>query len=268
MGSAIVRAFAAAGAHVLCADLDPARAQATAAAAGGRAQPKVLDVTDAGSVRRLVDEATDAFGSIDVLINNAGVFRAIGAAWELDPALWWNDVSTNLLGPFLCCNAVLPHMIDRGSGVVVNISGGGFGSAVPGGSAYTSSKAALIRMTQTIALEVGSRESAHGIRGEGHNIRVYGVEPAFVAGSMNTTVANSAGGRRWLPFVGAALEAGEVHPTDPVGAAIRRLVELAPPELDGLTFGYDQDVADLATRADELRARGLCQIAYRGPDAV
>jgi 3-oxoacyl-[acyl-carrier protein] reductase len=268
MGAAIVDAFAAGGAEVICADLEYSRAQAAAAAAGGQAHARELDVTDAVSVRRLVDDAIDAFGKIDVLINNAGIFRAIGAAWTLEPSLWWRDVTTNLLGPFLCCHAVLPHMIARDSGVVVNLSGGGFGSAVPGGSGYTSSKAALIRMTQTIALELGSRGSAHGIRGEGHNIRVFGVEPAFVAGAMNTTVATSPGGLRWLPFVGASLEAGEVRPAGPVGAAIRRLVELAPPELDGLTLAYDDDFAELAGRADELREQGFCQIAYRGPDGT
>jgi 3-oxoacyl-[acyl-carrier protein] reductase len=266
MGSSMVQALAAAGTTVICADIDLERAENATSEASATAQAAVVDVTDSRAVQQLVEQTIAQFGRIDVLINNAGIFRAIGAVWEVEADLWWRDVATNLLGPFLCCRAVLPHMIARNAGVIVNISGGGFGSAVPGGSGYTSSKAGLIRMTQTLALEVGSRPSTHGIRGEGRDVRVYGVEPAFVAGAMNTTVAESPGGRRWLPFVGALLDAGEVRMPGPVGAAIRRLVELAPPELSGLTFSYEEDVADLAARADELRRLGRCQIGYRGPD--
>ena len=64
------------------------------------------------------------FGSVDVLFNNAGSFVALGGIWEVDPDRWWQDVTVNLLGVMLCCQAVLPHMMASNEGIIINMMGG------------------------------------------------------------------------------------------------------------------------------------------------
>ena len=185
--------------------------------------------------------------------------------WEADPATWWHDVTVNLFGPFICCRAVLPSMIERNRGIIINLSGGGFGSPLPGGSGYTSSKAALIRMTETLAMEVGRFSSDRDVRGLQRDVFVYGVEPAFVASSMNVGVATSDAGKRWLPFVAKALESNEVSDPGQVGTALCTLIELSPPDLSGLTFSYRDDFEALNTRSADVRSAGLYRLAYSRP---
>lgn len=264
MGSSLVTAFLRAGAYVFCLDVDGDAARA-AAAGDPHAIPLQVDVTSVADVRRAVEQTLEHFGRIDVLINNAATFRAVGAVWEVEPDLWWRDVETNLYGPFLLCHEVVPEMIAENHGVIVNVSGGGFGSSVPGGSGYTGSKIALIRLTQTLALELSDVPSELGVRGDGYDITVYGIEPAFVAGAMNTGVATSAGGRRWLPFVGDRLARGETRDASDVGEAVLELVRIQPRELNGLTFGYEDDLRGLVRHATDLRAAGMCQVRYVPP---
>ena len=180
-------------------------------------------------------------------------------------ATWWRDVTVNLFGPFICSRAVLPSMIERNRGVIINLSGGGFGSPLPGGSAYTSSKAALIRMTETLAMEVGRFSSDRDVRGLQRDIFVYGVEPAFVVSSMNVGVATSDAGKRWLPFVAKALESNEVSDPGQVGAALCTLIELSPPDLSGLTFSYRDDFEALNARSGDVRSTGFYRLAYSHP---
>jgi len=84
----------------------------------------VADVTNRKQVNKMAASALSTFGRIDALINNAGSFRAIGAVWEVSPKIWYQDVTTNLLGPFLCCQAVIPSMIKQRRGIIINLVGG------------------------------------------------------------------------------------------------------------------------------------------------
>jgi len=152
IGHAIVRRFAAEGASVIIADIAAERAEAVAGELSG-ARAVHADVTRAADVERLVTEATDAFGRVDVLVNNAG-FAAGDDLLETDEETWDTDVSLNLTAPFLCSKAVLPGMIERRFGVIVNIASVN-GLAFFANDAYSAAKAGLINLTRTIAVRYG-----------------------------------------------------------------------------------------------------------------
>ncbi|MDD5706203.1 MAG: SDR family NAD(P)-dependent oxidoreductase [Kiritimatiellae bacterium] len=142
VGRALALEFGRNGARVVCVARRQDRIQETAASIkkeGGMALAIQADVTDIAHVERMASQALDACGQIDVLFNNAGSFTAIGAVWEVDPTLWWNDVVVNLRGTMLCCRAVLPHMLKRDSGIIINMAGGG---QIPGERATVVRKSA------------------------------------------------------------------------------------------------------------------------------
>jgi 3-oxoacyl-[acyl-carrier protein] reductase len=128
-------------------------------ALGRRATAIKCDVTDRLQVQQTVDQVVEELGSVDILVNNAGTLDHLGQLADQVPALWERDLAVNLTGAFNCAQAVWPHMRERGWGRIVNmasVSGtlGGFGQA-----SYSTTKAGLIGLTKTLALE-GAR---HGI---------------------------------------------------------------------------------------------------------
>ena len=112
------------------------------------------DVSDARQVDRMVEEALAAFGKIDVLVNNAGVYGPLGRLEEVSWTDWVSAIEINLLGTVYPCRAVLPHFRARRYGKIINLSGGGATNALPRVSAYAASKAAVVLFTETLALEV------------------------------------------------------------------------------------------------------------------
>ena len=112
------------------------------------------DATDAASTADAVRRTEDELGPVDLLLANAGAFAAGGRLWETDPGTWWRDVEVNLRGPALALHAALPAMVARGSGRVV-VMGSGFGTVpTAGASAYACSKAAVMRLVDTVAAEL------------------------------------------------------------------------------------------------------------------
>jgi 3-oxoacyl-[acyl-carrier protein] reductase len=126
---------------------------------GRRALVAKCDVADAGQVRETVERTVAELGSVDVLVNNAGTLDHVGQLLDQSPELWERDLRVNLTGAFNCCRAVWPYMRERGWGRIVNMASvagtlGGFGQA-----SYSTTKAGLLGLTRTLALE-GAR---HGI---------------------------------------------------------------------------------------------------------
>jgi NAD(P)-dependent dehydrogenase (short-subunit alcohol dehydrogenase family) len=143
IGRATARALADAGAEVAVLSRSADQVAETVALiteAGGQALALTADVTDRETVRASVQAVIGRFGRIDLLVNNAGANAVFGPAWEVDPDAWWADVRVNLLGPFLCSAAVLPAMIARGCGRIVNLASGAAGRAFPNNSAYAASQ--------------------------------------------------------------------------------------------------------------------------------
>jgi 3-oxoacyl-[acyl-carrier protein] reductase len=128
-------------------------------ALGRRAAAIKCDVTDRGQVDEAVRRTLEEFGSVDILVNNAGTLDHLGQLPDQQPELWERDLKVNLTGSFNCAQAVWPHMQERGWGRIVNMASvagtlGGFGQA-----SYSTTKAGLLGLTRTLALEGGR----HGI---------------------------------------------------------------------------------------------------------
>lgn len=122
--------------------------------AGGAAFTAVADVTDLEALRQAVDGAEAALGPIEVLVNNAGAGGRQQRLVDADPELWRQLLDVNVLGPVRLCSLVLPGMVARGRGYVINVTSLQGSRAFPGSGAYGASKAALMRLTDTLAGEL------------------------------------------------------------------------------------------------------------------
>ena len=138
-------------------------------ARGGKSIATMLDVSNWDMVEWAAKQIELALGPIDILINNAGVLDPLGKLWVTDPEQWGRLIDINLSGAYYCMRAVLPGMIQRGRGVIVNISSGAAASAQPGWSAYAASKAGLDHLTRSLAVDL-----------TGTPIRTYALHPGIV----------------------------------------------------------------------------------------
>ena len=151
----------------------------------------------------MVREVERALGSVDLLVNNAGLAGPIGPTWEADPEEWWRCLEVNLRGPMLCSRAVLPGMIARGCGRIVNVASGAGTVAIPHLGAYVTSKTALIRLTEILAAEAAE-----------HGVKVFAIEPGTVRTAMAEYALESEAGRRWLPWFRDIFEQGRDVPPE------------------------------------------------------
>ncbi len=190
---------------------------------GGAALAIPADVTDRAAVKAMARQAEAELGPVDLLVNNAGAFYAIGPTWEVDPETWWSDVTINLLGVFLCCREVVPGMVARGKGRVINLIGGGTDAPLPYGSAYAASKAAVMRLTDNLAVELKE-----------HGVFVFALRPGFVRTEMSVYQLSEEG-RRWLPNTAQRFEEKKNVPPTMAGDLA---VEFASGRFDALTGRY------------------------------
>jgi 2-dehydro-3-deoxy-L-rhamnonate dehydrogenase (NAD+) len=159
IGFAIAQRMAKSGAKVVLWDLDTAAAQGAAQALlqSGAVSVETVDVTDEASVGEAAAAHMRAFGKIDILINNAGITGGNAPLWELAPDVWRQVVEVNLIGPYLTCRAVVPHMIAAGYGRIVNIASIAGKEGNPNASHYSASKAGLIALTKSLAKELATK---------------------------------------------------------------------------------------------------------------
>lgn len=163
IGFAAAAKIVAAGGAVSLWDIDKAKLQeavdalnAAGKAAGGRAVSAVVELTDQSSVVAATNATIEALGHIDILVNNAGITGGNAKLWELDPEVWKRVVDVNLIAPFLICHAVVPHMIARNTGRIVNIASIAGKEGNPGASHYSASKAGLIGLTKSLGKELAT----------------------------------------------------------------------------------------------------------------
>lgn len=156
IGRAIAERFGADGAAVVVGDLDDGAAADTVGAIvadGGQAVAVHVDVTRPEEVDGLAVAATETFGRIDVLVNNAGILRSTRAA-EVSPEEWHLVVDANLTGSFLCARAAYPALRDSGHGRIVNVASmAGRATSTLGGVHYTTAKAGVLGLTRHLARE-------------------------------------------------------------------------------------------------------------------
>ncbi|MGI9657358.1 MAG: SDR family NAD(P)-dependent oxidoreductase [Gaiellaceae bacterium] len=163
IGKAIAERFAAAGASVVVNDLDPGAAANTATAvndAGGTALAVAADVSVADEVASVFDAALSTFGTVDVLVNNAGLVSPLRHFLEADEAWWRRLIDVNLTGHFLCSHRAARIMAPKGAGVIINMSSGGATKAHRAFTAYDASKGGIEALTRAMALDLGP----YGIR--------------------------------------------------------------------------------------------------------
>lgn len=160
LGFEIARQYVAAGASVaICARnkrlLEKAQKMLRPMAHGGqRIIAHDVDVSKIGDVKKLVGFVQRELGHIDILVNNAGVYGPTGVIEEVDWRAWVRAIDINLYGSILMCRAVLPAFKARKSGKIIQLSGGGATNPLPRISAYAVSKAAIVRLVETLAEEV------------------------------------------------------------------------------------------------------------------
>ena len=155
LGAALVRRLAAEDVAVAIADLDPAATEALAATLpGSLALP--VDVTSAESVERMLATVLERLGHVDVLVNNAGVQGRNAPVTEMPVDEWRRVIEVNLTGVFLVTRACLPHMLERGSGRIVNVASIAGKDGNPRLAAYSASKGGVIAFTKAVAKEVAT----------------------------------------------------------------------------------------------------------------
>jgi 2-dehydro-3-deoxy-L-rhamnonate dehydrogenase (NAD+) len=160
IGAAIAERMAQDGACVAVADVDEEAALAEAERIRGLGCGSFsvrLDVADPSSARRAIDRVLEHEGRLDVLVNNAGIAGLAAPVAEYPEEEWRRILSIDLDGVFYCCKAALPHMLERGSGRIVNIASISGKEGNPNMSAYSSAKAGVIGFTKALAKEVATR---------------------------------------------------------------------------------------------------------------
>ena len=154
IGRELAAAFAAAGARVAIFDTDGDAARAAATEIGAGAIADTVDVTDENGVGAAVETVLGAFGQIDFLINNAGI-RHVAPIAEEPVEAWRRTIDVNVNGTFICSKAVIPAMVAAGGGHIVNLASMAGELALRERAAYNTSKAAIVGLTKSIAVEVG-----------------------------------------------------------------------------------------------------------------
>jgi NAD(P)-dependent dehydrogenase (short-subunit alcohol dehydrogenase family) len=231
IGRALAVEFARNGANVVCCARTEEDIQETAAIIrkeGGRCLAIRTDVADKGQVGRMVERTIQEFGRVDILFNNAARIPVIDALWEVDPDPWWEEVTVNLRGPMLCTRAVLPHMMARNEGIIINMAGG---SNIPGRTSYCCSKVALDRLTVLLARELQS---------VGSSVIVFEMGPGLVKTKRTLHEAESPQGRKWNPSTRQQFDLGKDRPPEDCARATIKLVKSAGPELNGKFFSASE----------------------------
>jgi NAD(P)-dependent dehydrogenase (short-subunit alcohol dehydrogenase family) len=241
LGLVFAQRLAAAGARVAITGRSAATVDAVAAEHGFLGL--VGDVSSEEAVERWVSSTEAELGPIDVLVNNAGIADEAHDVWAEDPQGWWRIFEVNVLGPFLCCRAVLPGMLGRGHGRIVNLTSGAAYS-LPSSlsrvlrSSYGPSKAALHRFTEQLAYAVGDR-----------GVGVFSLSPGPIKTEMTSDFPED---MQWLPAERPA----------------ELLYRIAAGRLDALAgrvLGGGADLDELERRQQEIVSGDGLAIRVPGP---
>jgi NAD(P)-dependent dehydrogenase (short-subunit alcohol dehydrogenase family) len=212
----------------------------------GRTIAVTADVVDPASVRNLVRQVEAALGAITLLVNNAGTAGPLGPFWENDPADWWRCQEVNLRGPMLCCQEIVPGMIARKSGCIVNVVSGAGCQPYPDMSAYVVSKTALIRFSEQLAMELRP-----------HGVCVFPIRPGIV----RTAMVEEA--RHRLPFIQKLLDEGQEVTPEVVAGLVLFLASGKADALTGHLFSVREDLEDVVRRTPEVLASDLYALRVR-----
>ena len=255
LGREIALRLAGEGAHVAVAARSADQVDETARLvdeAGGRASAFTVDVSDAEAVQQMITQVEHDAGPVDLLVNNAAVIAPLGPVWEVTPEDWWQLMEINLLGTFLCARAVLTGMTARGRGRIVNVASGAGIEGPPFVSAYVVSKAAVIRLSEELAMET-----------EEHGVAVFAIDPGWMSTAMTNYLANSEQGIRWTPSAPSLFDTEAHVPTSRAADLVATLATGRADALSGRYLTVWDDLDDLLGRIDQIRGEDLLRVRLR-----
>lgn len=224
IGRTIAEKLAAAGASVAIAARSENDVQETAfkiQKRGGTALPIPFDVANPTLVGEAVMTVEQELGPPEILVNNAGVFGPIGPLWETNPEEWWETMTINIYGALLCARSVLPSMVERGCGRIINVASSVATRARPFASAYSTSKAALVHLTECLAAETKDR-----------GVAVFAIHPGTVLTDMTRQIIETETGQKWLMNTRKTFDEGRDLPPE---RAADLVLYLASGHADALT---------------------------------
>jgi NAD(P)-dependent dehydrogenase (short-subunit alcohol dehydrogenase family) len=256
IGRAIALRFAAESRHVALIARSAADLRETLVAvrqAGGEGGAFTADVTDERAIAGAQREIERTLGPIDVLVNNAGVGGPTGEMWEVDPKEWWQTVDVNLRGTFICSRAVLPGMVERRQGRIINVVSNAGAHRWPYFTAYAVSKAAVIKLTESLAAETRD-----------HGVSVFAMHPGIVRAGLTDAVfaeeARPAEGsldervRSW--FERQAAE-GRTVSAEQAATFVAELASGRADPLSGRYIAIEDDLDALIARSQEVQRDNL-----------
>ena len=255
IGRAIAQALAAAQfkvAAIARSENELAETVALIEKSGGNAVALRADITEASAIAKTFSEIERTLGPVDVLVNNAGIIGPISPFWEQPFDQWWRVLDVNLRGAALCSHRVLPQMIARRSGRIVNIISGGAAFALTHFSAYIASKTALARLTEILATEARP-----------FGVSVFALSPATVRTAMAEYSLNSAEGRKWIPWFQRIFDEGLVVPAELPAEFVVRLASGRFDALSGRFLSVADDLDALTANLGEIERDHLYSLRVR-----
>jgi len=242
IGRAVAMALAREGAAVAVTartESEIAATAATIADAGGRALAIPCDVRDDTAVQEAARQTATQFGAVTVLVNNAGTPGPAGNDWETDPVAWFECIDVIVRGALLMSRAVIPGMIARGSGRIINMASVSGTQALPPIFATSVAKTALIRFTEGLAGQLAA-----------HGVRVFAVHPGIVR-------------TRLLQSYGLQIPDDWCVPPEQAADLCVRLAGGAADALSGRFLTIADDLDELRRRSEDITARELYTLRIR-----
>jgi NAD(P)-dependent dehydrogenase (short-subunit alcohol dehydrogenase family) len=246
IGQGIALRLAKEGWKVAVSARSPDQLAETARLSGGAIIAITADVSREEDVSAMVARAERELGAIDLLINNAGIGGPMMPFLDASPADWWKTLEVNVRGPYLCCRAVLPGMIARRAGRIINVASGAGTFPVANMSAYVASKTALIRLSEQLAVEM-----------QPHGITVFPIRP----GVVRTAMVEEARGA--VAMIQKLLDDGQDVTPDVVADLVLFLASGKADRLSGRLFRVNEDLEEIVRRAAEVEAGNLYVLRTR-----
>jgi NAD(P)-dependent dehydrogenase (short-subunit alcohol dehydrogenase family)/uncharacterized protein YndB with AHSA1/START domain len=253
LGRAMAQTFASAGSSVVVFARSDAEIRETISLirdAGGVADGWPLDITDARAVTMAVERVRADMGAIDLLVNNAAIAGPIGPCWESSPEDWWRTIDVNVRGALLCTHSVVGSMIARRRGRIINVVSGALPVAYF--SAYMTSKSALIRFTECLAIEA-----------KPFGISAFAMAPGTVRTALSEHSLSSAEGQRWLPWFRRMFDEGLDLPVERPARLALALASGDYDELSGLSVTPFDDLDAMRAALAEIDREKLYSLRVR-----
>jgi NAD(P)-dependent dehydrogenase (short-subunit alcohol dehydrogenase family) len=256
IGRAMAIALAARGASVALTARSEEQLNETQAAIrelGGDSAVIPADMTDPDSITAMVRAVEGRFGAIDLLVNNAASGGQLGPTWESDPAEWWRCFEVNVRGPFLGARQVLPGMVSRKRGRIVNVASGAGVRAIPYFNPYAITKTTIMRFSEALAMECQT-----------HGISVFAMDPGLVRTELVNEALRQPESDQWIPWFREMVESERTVPPE---HAANLVVRFATGELDALNGRYISvyhDIGRMVRESAKIAEDGLYILRVNG----